>query len=390
MKNIHYIAILLLIFFTSCQSRQSGLLIHGEFEGIQDGTTIELIPGATMNDEKPVATAVVTDGKFTFTDTLPEPRFFYLKIEGINGVFPFMAENAEINITGKLELKTTGDYEQYDFSDIKISGSAVHEEYKQKSEVREKLDSLYKANQLLGKDILYKINTARQAKDTTLLKSLEQTPEYKAMIDRDKVFFATVEQEYKKVIFDNKDSWWGPFLMLNLMNYFSEDQREWYNAFPENVKTSYYGKLVLDNLPRGSWVGRTATDFTGDDIVDGASLNLKEVAGANKYVLIDFWASWCAPCKREIPNIKDLYAELHSKGFDVISVSIDKDPEAWKNAVKQFDLQWHNLRDVDGTISDSYKVKAVPEMFVIDNTGKIVLDQISGEELAKALRNLLK
>lgn len=107
-----------------------------------------------------------------------------------------------------------------------------------------------------------------------------------------------------------------------------------------------------------------------------------------KYYLVDFWASWCGPCRKEIPNLKKLYELYKGKGLEIVSVSIDKNETAWKKALAEEKLSWPNGLDRAG-IADSYKVKFIPAIFLVDGTtGKCIAENIRGTELAAKLAEL--
>ncbi len=373
----------------ACSPKSDTFTINGELEGLADGTKIELIPGATYKMEKPVAVTVMEGGTFTFKDTLPAPRLFYIKIADGNGWLPLMAENSKITIKGKPTFTERNGNKYYDFSTIAITGSASHDLFKEKMAFHDYLDSLYKENSLHSSAISEKMQKARLGSNNELIDSLSKTEEYQAMETRDKDFFEQVEKLTAEAVLSNKDSWWGPFMMLNNMSYFTEAEREWYNQFPVEVQESYYGKIVKENLPRESWEGNSAPHFSAKR-EDGTVVSYNDLIAGKRYILLDFWASWCAPCKKEIPNLRKLYSEYGSKGFEIVSISIDKDANAWKAAVKENQLTWPNFLDEDGSIADIYKVKAIPSMFLIDNTGKIILDNKRGEELAASLKELMK
>lgn len=108
-----------------------------------------------------------------------------------------------------------------------------------------------------------------------------------------------------------------------------------------------------------------------------------------KYILIDFWASWCNPCRKEIPNLKNLYAKYADKGFQIISISIDKKKADWEKALQEEQLAWPNYLDTEG-IASLYKVRFVPTMYLIDMNKTIIGENVRGEALAEKLAELFQ
>jgi Peroxiredoxin len=177
-------------------------------------------------------------------------------------------------------------------------------------------------------------------------------------------------------------------LMISMMNYLSPDMRPIYETFSPQAKNSYYGKLVKAELYPVSMVGQKVPVFSVKD-TDGKIISLASLLKGKRYLLIDFWASWCAPCRREIPNLKELYKKFADKGFQIVSISIDKKEIDWKKALTEEKLAWPNFRDVD-VVPDKYKIKSIPAMFLIDSRGVLVSDNARGKILAEKLDELLK
>ncbi|MBQ1485569.1 MAG: TlpA family protein disulfide reductase, partial [Muribaculaceae bacterium] len=150
-----------------------------------------------------------------------------------------------------------------------------------------------------------------------------------------------------------------------------------------------YGKKMIDEIMPAGDTGQKAKQLTvkGDD---GKELTLEDLAQGKKLLLIDFWASWCGPCRKEIPNVKKLYDLYKDKGFEVVSISIDKNEAAWRKALQQEQLQWPNFLDTMGA-ADAYKVRSIPAMFLIDAETLTVIESgeyARGEFLAQKLAEL--
>jgi peroxiredoxin len=174
-------------------------------------------------------------------------------------------------------------------------------------------------------------------------------------------------------------------------NNFLQESRSLFNALDEKVQQSAQGKEVAARIVLLSKIetGRQALDFTQQN-VEGKTVSLASYRG--KYVLLEFWASWCGPCRGENPNLRKQYQLYKDKGFEIIGVSLDHDKEAWKKAIEKDQLPWIHLSDLQGwknAVSTSYGIMAVPANFLIDPQGKIVAQNLRGEALNKKLEEIL-
>jgi thiol-disulfide isomerase/thioredoxin len=368
------------------QKPATSYTIECNLQGIPDGTVVELVPTATHKEEKPVAEGVVTGGKVTLTGATDEPRLFYIQVAEAYGSTKIMVENGKIAVSGKATKSEQGSDIAYTFEDIVVKGSKPHDLYLQKTAPRNGLDSMYRAYHENNKAILDVVDVARANDNKALLDSLYATEAYKKLESDEKNFFDTMERIIKGIIMDNKDSWWGPMLMLDQMSYFSEEQQVWYDEFSQEAKDSYYGKIAeKEAFPEG-FTGKPLPVFTLAG-KDDKETTVASLSAGKKYILVDFWASWCAPCRREIPNLKNLYKKYASKGLEIISISIDKKEADWEKALEEEKFAWPNYLDTKGA-ADACRVKAIPAMFLLNDKGMVIAENIKGEELSAKLAEL--
>ena len=368
-------------------SAPAGYTLTGQIEGLPDGTHVQLVP-VSHERTQPIADTTVVGGQFTFTGTADEPLAVLLMVKDAYGSRRLMLENAAIDVSGRVEADSTGGSLTYDLEALSVTGSPLSARYDSLMSIRERMGELYESNAEKHKDIYQALTAARQAKDTKKLAELQASEAYKAMAADEAAFFHTVDSLSRKAVMDNKDSFWGPLMLISLTTYLTDDQKPWYEAFSDEAKASRYGQMVKDELYPVGKVGTTVPDFKVKD-ADGQEVTLASLREGKKYVLIDFWASWCGPCRREIPNLKEQYKNYADKGFDIVSISIDKKKADWEKALQEEQLPWHNVLD-DGSVADLYKVSSIPAMYLIDAEGVMVGENLRGEALAKKLAELLK
>lgn len=136
--------------------------------------------------------------------------------------------------------------------------------------------------------------------------------------------------------------------------------------------------------------GKMFTDLTMND-TEGKQRKLSEWCGKGNYVLVDFWASWCGPCRQEMPNVVANYEKYHAKGFEVVGVSFDNNGDAWKAAIKNIGMKWPNISDLKGwkcAAAPAYGINAIPSNVLLDGEGKIVATDLRGEDLGEKLKEV--
>jgi len=139
-------------------------------------------------------------------------------------------------------------------------------------------------------------------------------------------------------------------------------------------------------------IGQNAPNFTMND-ENGNPVKMSDVYSKNEYTLIDFWASWCGPCRRENPNVVATFNNFKSKGFGVFGVSLDADKEKWLQAVADDQLTWPHVSDLKGWKNEAaalYSVNSIPANLLVDKTGKIIGRNLREEKLPETIAELLK
>mgnify|MGYP000639177796 CR=1 FL=1 len=172
------------------------------------------------------------------------------------------------------------------------------------------------------------------------------------------------------------------------------DVKESLDQMPQIVKESTAGKELQNLYTRYASlaIGAIAPDFTLNT-PDGKPLSLYKYMKGKKLILIDFWASWCGPCRKEGENIKAIYNDFHDKGFDVFGVSLDSKLDAWKEAIKKDGIVWGQVSDLKGwesIVTKLYDFHGIPYLYLIDGNGRIIAKNLRGEELRKKVAELCK
>lgn len=360
-------------------------------DGLADGTVIEAALGSTHQREPAIASATLAGGKATFSLPIDEPRMVDFSVKGTPGTLLHLmtakGENVTANVVAERRSSEQGDY--YTAKNQQVYDSPLHAQYMMKlGAFREYLNVYNTAYHDAYRDINAQMTAAFNAKDSVRQAQLRDTQAWRDFLAADASFFRMLETEYPRRFAENDSTWWGPFMRLDTYTFFTAEQKPEYERLPDNVKASFYGQALKEQVAPKGFQGKSYTQF---NVVDekGKSTPSAKIVKGKRYMLIDFWASWCAPCRKEIPNLKECYADFAGKGLEIISISIDRSDAAWKKALQEEKLPWPNGIDREG-IADAYKVRAIPAMFLVDvNTGKIVGENLRGEKLRSKLAELM-
>lgn len=185
----------------------------------------------------------------------------------------------------------------------------------------------------------------------------------------------------------------GEYMLLSSNYYFENTQtRALLNATSKGFKETDLYKKMDEQLTKveATDVGKTYTDIKGAGL-DGVETALSDYVGKAEYVLVDFWASWCGPCRKEMPKVVEAYEKYKAKGLEIVGVSLDSDKAAWENGSEKLNITWPQMSDLGGWKSElaaAYGVNSIPMTLIIDKEGKIIARGLHGEDLQNKLAEL--
>jgi thiol-disulfide isomerase/thioredoxin len=335
------------------------------------GTISDLKTGkiylSIMDAENKISdSTLLKEGNFSFTEKMNEPALFVLRIAGTRNQTALFLEPGTITFKGSKDSLSKG----------KLVGSKSNDEWKewnaawniitkQAGPMYKRLDSATQGGKIkesanerkIFDDGIQSLNDQTAVAVTSFIKKYPQSPV-------------------------------GPFIIYD--RYISypnpEMAKKSYELLGINAKESFYGKKIktYQQIAAKTAIG-AYPDFSIAD-TSGKILKLSDLRG--KYVLVDFWASWCAPCRRENPNVVNAYQKYHDKGFEIVGVSLDNKKDAWLKAINKDNLTWYHVSDLQGwqsAIVKEFGITVVPTNFLLDKNGKVVAKNLREEALQQKL-----
>ena len=341
--------------------------ISGTIENVADGEYVYLTEAKGREMVK-LDSAVVTAGAFTFEgrqDVAATRYLTYTPKEGRGPRLDFFLENGNINIhIGKNE-------DQY------AKGTPNNDIYQTYRTERGALSK--------QQGEIYKKYNEEGLTDEQKAELLKQYEEIDAKINE--LTFTTIDANITNPV--------GIYLWPS--NQYSMDLAQ-LQGLAAKVPAEYQSNEKIANLLKRidvlakTAVGQKFTDFTLPS-PEGTPVKLSDIIAKNKYTLIDFWASWCGPCRAEMPNVVAAYKEYNKKGFGIVGVSLDSDAEAWKKAIKDMGMTWDHMSDVKGWQCEGaalYGVNSIPATVLVAQDGTIIERNLRGEAIKEKLAELLK
>jgi peroxiredoxin len=311
-----------------------------------------------------IDSAVIQNDLATLTAPIDNPQILYaLKVKGMRGSMPFFADNKDVSFVGDMNTPQTVEIMA---SETQAELDAYNDQLKafdtQIRDLYTVMQQAFSDNDSLKMDSLNKVGT-------TLM---EQQDNF-----RDDYIKAHPESFVTHYILDGVKQDYPIDQLKKMVNSFTTE-----SIYRDHL-TDYIAKQ--ERLE----VGQPFIDFTLQTR-EGEKISLAEAIAKNELTLVDFWASWCGPCRKENPVVKAAYEQFHELGFDVIGVSVDQDEAAWLQAVEEDQLPWTQVRDSENKASEDYMIYYIPSNFLFDQSGTMVAKGLRGEDLTAKLAELLQ
>jgi peroxiredoxin len=379
MKSVLLAAALLspVVLFAQDKKNEQTFTIEGSVAQLQKPAKVYLsIRSASINK---LDSAEIKDGKFSFSGSVDEPIMASLLMKVQDPAAPELTGPQKRDILtvflekGKLNIAA-----QDSISKATVTGSKANDDYKE-------LNGLLKDVNAQMSELQVQYRQLYMAKDEEGMKKLEPK-------------FDELEASQKKILGEYLKGHSSSPIALFVLNQFAgyeinpAEITPIYNKLSKTVRSSPSGKEFAERLEsaRKTAVGQPAMDFTQPD-ADGKQISLAAYKG--KYVLVDFWASWCGPCRAENPNVVKAYSKFKDKGFDILAVSLDDKKDKWQAAIQADNLPWTHVSDLKGwknVVAEQYGIRAIPQNLLLDPKGVIIAKNLRGDALEKKLEEIIK
>lgn len=363
-------ALIITLSIISCNTDSDTFKIIGNAPGFDDGTELLVYQVNDINQPQVIDTLKISGGKFE--GTYPKSDLLtinYLNVASMSGNVLYFPENVDLNATI---------YKDSIYAS-KITGSSQNDAYTTFSGKMLEFNDLKQKNS-------QKFRKAKLEQDGILVQELQIAN--KALADE--------EANYKKqFVSDNSNSLFSVMLLTEMVNrkeINTAEAKEIIKSLSPKIAASTTAKTLTSLIKsmKKADVGSVAPDFSAQTPT-GETLSLKEAMG--EFTIIDFWASWCKPCRVENPNVVRVYNKYHDKGLNIISVSLDKESQKdrWLKAIEKDQLTWSHVSNLKGwkdPIAVQYNVRGIPATFLLDKEGNIIAKNLRGQALENKIASL--
>jgi peroxiredoxin len=367
----------------------NGITIEGKFKNLKN--EMIYIKKITGNQLVTLDSTLSKNGKFELHINYEEPMFYILQVDNSNQFVYLIVDSTD------KDIKVTGDAKNLVFT-YEVKGSKQSEIAKpmivHNARSIMKVDSIGKIYQDYMKNNPSKLDSVKKSLDQVYYKIYNDEKTFLTnFISQNKGSFAALLALYQQL---------GPrnyiFNPQKDLKTFEMVDKALMEKYPNSTHARNLHTLVIQTkeeikkqkmMQKSGWIGKEAPDIAYPG-PDGKIYKLSDLRG--KYVLLDFWASWCAPCRRESPNLVANYNKYHSKGFEIFQVSLDRNKDSWIKAIKDDHLdKWYHVSDLKYWSSEPaklYGVRAIPSNFLIDKNGKIIATNLRGQRLGEKLKEI--